>query len=123
MKYSAIAALAFSCVLATSRFSSAQNAVPRYQPSRPTVSPYLNLLRNDSGAIPNYYSLVRPQQQQIATNQQQQIELTRQRQQLESLNNNLLRVQEPTIRATGIGSGFQDYSHFFPRAAPAARRR
>ena len=34
-----------------------------YPFGRPTVSPYLNLLGNNSGAGVNYYALVRPQQQ------------------------------------------------------------
>ena len=38
--------------------------VARYQPQRPTVSPYLNLTRLNNGGVPNYYSLVRPQLQQ-----------------------------------------------------------
>lgn len=46
-------------------------SVPRYQPSRPTISPYINLLRNNNSAVPNYYSFVRPMQQQMAFNQEQ----------------------------------------------------
>ena len=50
----------------------AQQPIRRYQPNTPTVSPYLNLLRNDNnGGFPNYYSLVRPQLQQNAFNQRQ----------------------------------------------------
>ena len=38
----------------------------------PTVSPYLNLYREEQGnGAPNYHSLVRPQQQQFEANQQQ----------------------------------------------------
>ncbi|TWT33763.1 hypothetical protein KOR34_35970 [Posidoniimonas corsicana] len=43
----------------------------RYQPSRPTVSPYMNLLRRNASPVPNYYSFVRPMQRQAAFNQQQ----------------------------------------------------
>jgi hypothetical protein len=41
---------------------------------RPTVSPYLNLLREDltDDVIPNYQTLVRPQLEQIAFQQSQQ---------------------------------------------------
>ena len=49
--------------------SSAQ--VRRYQPSRPTTSSYLNLTRFNPTPTPNYYSLVRPAQQQRAFNQQE----------------------------------------------------
>ena len=37
----------------------------RYEPSTPTISPYLNLFRDRTSAVPNYYSLVRPQLLQI----------------------------------------------------------
>jgi hypothetical protein len=60
-------------VLVSAVTSSAQQ---RYQPSTPTVSPYLNLFQNNrngrfSRALPNYYSLVRPQLQQNEFNQAQ----------------------------------------------------
>ncbi|HEX6963086.1 MAG TPA: hypothetical protein VF175_14550 [Lacipirellula sp.] len=50
----------------------AQNPYPRYEPARPTVSPYLNLVRPDGiGGASNYYNLVRPLQRQQEFNQQQ----------------------------------------------------
>jgi len=45
--------------------------VRRYEPSRPTVSPYLNLFRDQTGILPNYQALVRPQLLQNETNQRQ----------------------------------------------------
>jgi hypothetical protein len=52
----------FLVVLAIcSRDAAAQ--VKRYQPSRAPLSPYLNLLRPE-GALPNYYALVRPLEEQ-----------------------------------------------------------
>jgi len=44
----------------------------RYQPSTATVSPYLNLGRFNNGGLPNYYALVRPQNQQRQINLQAQ---------------------------------------------------
>jgi hypothetical protein len=41
----------------------AEAQVKRYQPNRPPLSPYLNLLRPE-GALPNYYALVRPLEEQ-----------------------------------------------------------
>ena len=38
----------------------------RFEPSRPTISPYLNLFRFNDSNVPNYQSLVRPLQQQRA---------------------------------------------------------
>ena len=44
--------------------------------SDPTVSPYLNLYRQDGNqAAPNYYAFVRPQQQQLEQNRQQSAQL------------------------------------------------
>jgi len=40
------------------------------QPSSPTISPYINLLRSDSSPALNYYGLVRPQQEFAQQNQQ-----------------------------------------------------
>lgn len=85
---------------------------PRYTPSRPTVSPYLNLLRNDNGTMPNYYSLVRPQLDQQAFDRQatqnsrmNSIAIRK----LESLSTN------PTGAPTGSGSTFNNLSHYYPR--------
>lgn len=44
----------------------------RYQPATPTVSPYLNLGRFNTGGLPNYYSLVRPLNRQRQVNAQAQ---------------------------------------------------
>lgn len=42
----------------------------------PTVSPYLNLFREETeNAVPNYYTFVRPQQDQFDANRQQQAQL------------------------------------------------
>lgn len=94
--------------------------VRRYQPATPTLSPYLNLLGRE-GVLPNYYSLVRPQQQQEQFNQQS-MAFRRQQQ----VTNQLLERQLaqpsgiiPTGSAGGFltegrrGAGFQNTSHFF----------
>ena len=44
----------------------------------PTISPYLNLYRDEGvEGVPNYYAFVRPQQQQIQANQRQTSQLQR----------------------------------------------
>ncbi len=48
-------------LIVCSRDAAAQ--VRRYQPSTQPISPYLNLLRPE-GALPNYYALVRPLEEQ-----------------------------------------------------------
>ncbi len=76
---------------------------PRYQPSRPTVSPYLNLFRNNTGPLPNYYSLVRPELYQQRINQQTQ---TQQAQQAAAIGTLNTQVRRGTTTQTGKQSGF-----------------
>lgn len=54
--------------------------------SGPTVSPYMNLYRNDANAnmISNYYSFVRPQLDQIDANHRQAADMQRLRSQLQN---------------------------------------
>jgi hypothetical protein len=80
----------------------------RYQPSRPTVSPYLNLFRNNVGPLPNYYSLVRPQINQLAVNNQVAAQQAQQ-----SAGLNLLQSQTNQLAATPTGKNgwFMTYGH------------
>lgn len=100
-----IAAMAVMC---TASASVAQ--VRRYQPSRPTVSPYLQLFRqhDTNPYLPNYYSFVRPMQQQQALNQMQQQQLYRQGQALGQLQSQVQQGQftGPLVAPTGKGAGF-----------------
>ena len=94
--------------------------VPRYSPERPTVSPYLNLLRNDNGPVPNYYSLVRPQLNQQGFNNR-----TASAARLQSLS--IQKIEEVSqMRSTGptgTGGVFQDFSHFYPAKRTNSSRR
>ncbi|MDZ4779163.1 MAG: hypothetical protein SGJ19_02810 [Planctomycetia bacterium] len=78
---------------------------------RPTVSPYLNLYRQDTEDLPTYQTLVRPQVQQQRVNQVQQSELTQLRSQLAT---EQARQQQP-LPTTGHVSYFRHYSHYFSR--------
>jgi hypothetical protein len=101
-----------------------QGEVTRYEPRRPTTSPYLNLLRQDSGALPNYQAFVRPMQSQNAINQQNEASLQRQRltvMQLETEATTRQRAAE--IRQTGSSASFMEYSHYFPRFPGRGGRR
>jgi hypothetical protein len=88
--------------------------VRRYEPNRPTVSPYLNLFRNDgfnNRALPNYHSLVRPLQRQYETNQAQQRLLVQQSRTLQQLNTNLENFEQRAVTGqlvapTGQGAWF-----------------
>lgn len=79
----------------------------RYQPSRPTVSPYLNLYRNNVGPLPNYYSLVRPQLNQQAFNDRV---VAQQAQQSATLGVLQSQAAQATVTPTGKRSWFMTYS-------------
>src|SRR5215813_11638973 len=46
----------------------AQQQMPSYRPSTPTLSPYLYLTRPNSGPFPNYQTFVQPLENQRQTN-------------------------------------------------------
>lgn len=98
--------------------------VPRYTPQRPTISPYLNLLRNDNGTLPNYYSLVRPQLNQqrfdnrILSETQSQAKAVRS---LSSVSGENLVGPTGTASTFGNRSHFLNRSHFY-RSRPAGGR-
>ena len=101
-----------------------------YQPSRPTTSPYLNLMRNDTGsALPNYQTFVKPIVEQRRINRQSDRRISEADRQITELRQapmpgraqeqpvvtgRALQVRRSTIRRTGINGQFQYYSHFFP---------
>ena len=91
----------------------------RYQPSRPTVSPYLNLNRFNASGVPNYYTLVRPFNNQRQINLQTQ---RLQRQQAAAIRG-IQRTQVSPEAVTGTGSrfltsgstaGYQNTLQFYP---------
>jgi hypothetical protein len=84
------------------------------------VSPYLNLLRRDAPPVTNYFTLVRPQQRQLAINQQQrevnlqqQFLLQTQQQQLGQVQEGLYEIRQPQVNPTGTGGRFMNHSHFY----------
>ncbi len=84
--------------------------------SRPTVSPYLNLLREDGIGLPTYHTTVRPALQQRATNQQQALAI---RQVQDQFNTAFVaqqsgRGQPAGIRPTGHATQFMNFLHYYP---------
>jgi hypothetical protein len=116
-----VAILSFCGAMMLAELALAQVPPVRYQPTRPTISPYLNLLRRDVGPLPNYHSLVRPQLQQLANNQQQQLQLQQQRASIQANTTRLTQVEEvqslSTAAPTGSAAGFRNYSHYYPGLA------
>ncbi len=110
--------------------ASGAQGVERYEPSTPTVSPYLNLFRNDQNGrspVPNYYSLVRPLQNQYRTNQIQQQILQQQSQSIGQLQENAQQLQlekgQPVVQTghrswyfnPGTRTKFRDTSQYYSR--------
>ena len=96
----------------------------RYEPSSPTVSPYLNLLRRDSGGVPNYYSFIRPQQRQQTVNNRQRVVNQQIGRALQRQQDELLQFgdqMQTQITPTGSGSVFLNFSHYY--FAPGRRDR
>jgi hypothetical protein len=83
----------------------------------PTISPYLNLEREESDAqgAPNYHTFVRPYQQQIETNRLQQRELQRLRGQVQGLSTTIATPQygDGSLPATGTRSRYMDTAQFY----------
>ena len=88
-----------------------------YVSQRPTVSPYLNLLRQDTGeAAPNYYSLVKPQIDQIDFNQQQMRQNQQMARRMQGIQS---RPAYPVAGSqylipTGHQAVFMNYLHYYP---------
>jgi hypothetical protein len=83
----------------------------------PTISPYLNLYReeDDAQGAPNYHTFVRPYQQQIETNRLQQRELQRLRGQVHGLSTTIATPQhgDASLPATGTRSRYMDTAQFY----------
>jgi hypothetical protein len=117
----------------------AQSQVGSYQPSRPTLSPYLYLTRPQAGPFPNYQTFVEPARNQQQFNQAQQTQVTQlqtqvqqQQQQQELQQQKLKQIGAAVMTPTGVGSVNNNLSHYYPSASaaggsaprgrPAARR-
>jgi hypothetical protein len=83
--------------------------------SRPTVSPYLNLLRRESEiSAPNYQTLVRPalEGRQMAARQQASISQLQSR--VTNMQGQMASQGQGTRFATGHPSRFMSYLHYYP---------
>jgi hypothetical protein len=83
----------------------------------PTISPYLNLYRNEDNneGAPNYHTFVRPYQEQIETNRVQQREIQRLRGQLQGISSTIATPQygEAALPVTGTRSRYMDTAQFY----------
>lgn len=77
---------------------------------RPSVTPYLNLFRQDSLGQPSYYTLVRPQLAQQQINGRQELAVS----ELDSAVAEERRERQ-TLPATGHPVRYRYFSHFYNR--------
>lgn len=99
---SAVLVVGLTVFLGNDSLAQAQR-VPRYTPATPTLSPYLGLLRNNNGAIPNYFAFVRPIQRQQQINQQAAVQLQKQALEIERTQEEFNQLE---VGATGKGAWF-----------------
>lgn len=102
---SSIGALIIAVVWLAGTAPESQAQVRRYAPNTPTISPYLNLTRNNGGGLPNYYSLVRPQMQQQDFDRQQAAKQQVQGQKIMTLQDEV----QAGLTPTGKGAGFMNF--------------
>lgn len=94
-----------------------------YPPAGPTLPSQLNYFRRDVGVLDQYNAFVFPRQQldyqfaQMAA--QQQADLLSTQRQLEQIK----QVRASGAAATGTGSGFLNYSHYYRLPTGVARPR
>ena len=92
--------------------------VTNYILNRPTVSPYLNLIRRDGfGGVTNYQTLVRPQLEAREFARNQQAELSRVQQQLAVQQRSLDTVERPRAQrvfTTGHPTRFMNLQQYYP---------
>ena len=96
----------------------------RYRPARPTFSPWLGLGYEDPGPLGPYLSHVRPEIELRETLRGQDARLRLQGAGLQGLQSEVTRLGQPaSVRPTGTGSVFMNYSHFYPGlgSSPGAR--
>ena len=94
-----------------------------YRPSRPTVSPYLDLFRQRTGELDNYHTFVRPKLRTQAALRRQSAQFGSLQRQFGGLQSQFSSLQNTQVAPTGIGGGFMNFSHFYSTPAAAGRRR
>src|SRR4051794_29936304 len=94
--------------------TAASFAQQRYTPNQPTVSPYLNLFQNNRNgrfnkALPNYYTLVRPQLEQNELNQVQQQTIENQGNTIQQLQGNVQGLQQQQQNGKAVVTGHNSW--------------
>ena len=93
--------------------TSAQNQQFNNYARKPSVSPYMNLINNNTGIATNYQSLVRPQLDQRGFNQQSSSAI-KQLQKSAAGPSKSGAEGNKKLRSTGHIASTENYSHFYP---------
>ena len=110
-------------VLAGVRPAHAQRSWP-YRPSRPTLSPWFGLYQYNPGPLSNYRQHVLPEIERRDTLRRQDLAIGRQSAGLRSLGQQMSRFERASsMRPTGTGSVFMNYSHYYQFQGSYGRRR
>jgi hypothetical protein len=92
----------------------AQRGLGRYEPQRPTLSPYLNFGRADRAATDVYNAFVRPEIQLQRTVEMQGALITRLYSPQQTVAPSPHGRVDQRVPATGTGSVFFNLSHYYP---------
>lgn len=137
-RFLSVSCVVFAAVLFTAERAEAQR-VPNLN-RRPTVSPLINLFNSNQGGVNNYFSFVRPLQQQQRLNQQQLNQSARLQQQLNRPGQfggggpitlgpqlggqqSMLRQAPQGVGAPSTAATFLNYSHYYPPQRLRQRQR
>lgn len=129
MRYNILTPILVVALLSCGAVAHAQRPVSSYTPSRPTLSPYLYLTRQQNGPFPNYQTFVQPAQQQQQINRTQQaniddIQMTQQNQQLQLQQGSQptqqqqqapqgMKIVPSSVAPTGVGASYNNLSHYY----------
>jgi hypothetical protein len=95
-----------------------------YRPPRPAISPWFDLGRLDPGPLGPYHSYIRPKQELYRNLQQQGAALQQQHAALSSMGKTISNWQRVgSVRPTGTGGVFMNYSHYYQLRASSGRAR
>ena len=94
--------------------TSAQNQQFNNYARKPSMSPYMNLVNNNTGIATNYQSLVRPQLDQRNFNQASSSAIKQLQKGASSGSSKSGAEGNKKLRATGHIAATENYSHFYP---------
>lgn len=115
VKFITFAMLLVLGVFAAANTAQAQYTNPGYSylNSRPTVSPYLNLLNSNGAGFPNYQTMVRPEIDSRDALVRQGASLQQLQQQFHDSSQGARPSQPGGQSRTGHGTRYMNYSHYY----------